>query len=138
MHISLALLLPLLSSIQAIALPTCQTQSQPNPVAAQYPQLTTGTVNGTIAILPISLKLARKLIPSQYGILVDSYRSLLPSFSKDMYPAMLQSELDHDIKNSIISIPDFSVSERAWTQTSSEQLLIIRRDRRSRFPLSIA
>lgn len=106
----------LLSITSALTLPACQTQSQPNPVQQQYPNLTTGTINGTIAILPIKYELARQIIPSQYGILVNSYKSLLPSsFSKDMYPAMLQTELDHDVQNSGVSIPDFSVSPSIFT-----------------------
>ncbi|QIW97038.1 hypothetical protein AMS68_002556 [Peltaster fructicola] len=105
-------LLTVLSTIVTIASASldCQasTLSQPNPIAAQYPTLTTGTVNGTVAVLPISYKLARQIIPSQYGILKDSYRQLLPSFPQDMYPALLQIELDHDVgQGTVIKIPDF-------------------------------
>src|SRR5262249_46529396 len=67
----------------------CTTRDQPNPIASIYPGNATGTLNGTIAIIPISLKLARQLIPPQYGILEHAYRALLPDFPRGMYPAML-------------------------------------------------
>ena len=60
---------------------TCQTLDQPNPIAAQYPNNATGVLNGTIAVLPIPLDLARSLIPSQYRILEHAYRALLPDFT---------------------------------------------------------
>ncbi|KAL5118634.1 hypothetical protein ACEQ8H_003485 [Pleosporales sp. CAS-2024a] len=86
----------------------CQSVDQPNPIAATYPNNATGTLNGTIAILPIPLDLARSLIPSQYRILEHAYRSLLPSFPVGMYPALLQALHDHDVQAFGIHIPDFS------------------------------
>ena len=88
----------------------CTPESQPNPISAGYPNTPTGTINGTVAILPIPYSLARQAIPSQYAILQDAYLSVFPDFTKDMYPAMLQSELDHDVKSGSLSIPDFSRS----------------------------
>jgi hypothetical protein len=89
---------------------TCQTHDQPNPIAAMYPNNATGTLNGTIAILPISLDLARSVIPPQYRILEHAYRAILPSFPKDMYPAVIQAMHDHDVQAFGFVIPDFSVS----------------------------
>ena len=88
----------------------CQTVSQPNPIAATYPMNATGTLNGTVSVLPISLDLARKLIPSEYRILEHAYRHLLPSFPKGMYPAVVQAVHDHDVQAFGFKIPDFSVS----------------------------
>ena len=64
----------------------CVTESQPNPITAQYPNKTTGALNGTIAILPIDYALARSIIPSHYSILENAYRQLLPDFPAEMYP----------------------------------------------------
>ncbi|KAF2123943.1 hypothetical protein P153DRAFT_379885 [Dothidotthia symphoricarpi CBS 119687] len=86
----------------------CQTHDQPNPIATTYPNNATGTLNGTIAVVPITLTLARQLIPAQYRILEKAYRALLPSFPADMYPAIVQSMHDHDVQASGFSIPDFS------------------------------
>lgn len=88
---------------------TCQTLDQPNPIAAQYPNNATGVLNGTIAVLPIPLDLARSLIPSQYRILEHAYRALLPDFPADMYPALVQAVHDHDVQAMGFKIPDFSV-----------------------------
>ncbi|MCJ1401129.1 hypothetical protein MMC11_004341 [Xylographa trunciseda] len=86
---------------------SCQTQSQPNPIAAEYPTLTTGTINGTVAVLPIEYTLARSIIPSQYPIL-NGYQQLLPGFPADKYPLIIESVLDHDVQSNGITIPDFS------------------------------
>jgi hypothetical protein len=88
----------------------CQTYDQPNPIAALYPGNATGTLNGTVSILPISLTLARQLIPRQYRILEHAYRALLPSFPEDMYPAVLQAVHDHEVQAFGYKMADFSVS----------------------------
>ena len=61
-------------------------QSSPNPIASQYPNSVTGTINGTVAVVPISYELARSIIPPQYGILKKAYESSLPGFPADSYP----------------------------------------------------
>ncbi|KAI1848672.1 hypothetical protein JX265_005701 [Neoarthrinium moseri] len=83
---------------------------QPNPIAAQYPDLVSGTLNGTTMIVPIALELARQLIPGGYAILEQSFRSLLPSFPAGMYPMMVSAKHDHDIQLPAynLSIPDFT------------------------------
>ncbi|OCL12983.1 hypothetical protein AOQ84DRAFT_385718 [Glonium stellatum] len=86
----------------------CTSQSQPNPIASTYPQNATGTINGTIAVLPIPLSLARQVIPSKYGILTKAYRTLLPQFPPETYPAIVQAVQDHDVQASGFSIDDFS------------------------------
>lgn len=91
------------------ALDVCTSHDQPNPIAALYPNNATGTLNGTIGILPIPLTLARKLIPSQYGILEHAYRELLPSFPEGMYPAIVQAVHDHEVQAFGYKIDDFSV-----------------------------
>lgn len=112
---------------------TCQSRSQPNPIATTYPNNATGTLNGTVAVIPISLDLARSMIPTQYRILEHAYRSLLPSFPEGMYPVVLQAVHDHDVQAFGYEIPDFSVSQfdttsrpaltaysaRAWSSPSS-------------------
>lgn len=64
----------------------CTTESQPNPIASQYSNQVTGTINGTIAIILISYDVARNIIPSEYPILVDSYRQWLPHLPNNVYP----------------------------------------------------
>jgi hypothetical protein len=65
--------------------PICTAQSEPNPIASMYPQSVTGTINETIVVLPISYKLARSLVPSEYKIL-SGYKSLIPELDDDLYP----------------------------------------------------
>lgn len=98
------------SRAHELPLPLCATNDQPNPIASIYPGNATGTLNGTVAVIPISLKLARQIIPPQYGILEHAYRSLLPSFPKGMYPAIVQALHDHEVQAFGYKIPDFSVS----------------------------
>lgn len=93
-----------------ILLSLCSTHDQPNPIASMYPMNATGTLNGTVAVIPISLALARQLIPPQYGILEHAYRSLLPSFPEGMYPAIVQALHDHEVQAFGYKIPDFSAS----------------------------
>ena len=89
---------------------SCATSSLPNPIASQYYANITGTINGTLAVLPIPYSMARRIIPSQYEILIDQYQSMMPEFPKDMYPALLQAVFDHDIRYMEYNMPDFSVS----------------------------
>ena len=94
---------------EAVAGGVCQTFTQPNPIASIYPNNATGVLNGTISVIPISLDLARKMIPPQYRILEHAYRHILPSFPKGMYPVVVQAVLDHDVQAFGFKIPDFSV-----------------------------
>lgn len=104
----------LLSSLlwRIVAQDACTTSSQPNPIAQQYPETPSGTFNATLAILPIPMDTARKIIPAQYAILEGAYRELLPSFPEGMYPVLMQAGLDHDIQLPVanFSLPDFHVS----------------------------
>ncbi|PSN75456.1 hypothetical protein BS50DRAFT_541496 [Corynespora cassiicola Philippines] len=87
---------------------SCTTNDEPNPIASMYPNNATGTLNGTIAVIPIPLKVARQLIPPQYGILEHAYRDLLPDFPRGMYPAVVQALHDHEVQAWGYKIPDFS------------------------------
>lgn len=102
---------------------TCQTHDQPNPIAALYPNNATGTLNGTVSILPISLALARSVIPSKYRILEHAYRTLLPGFPEGMYPAVLQALHDHEVQAFGYKIPDFTVSPLASTSVLVRKLM---------------
>jgi hypothetical protein len=88
----------------------CTSQSQPNPLASNYPTDVTGTLNGTISIIPLPMALARSIIPSKYRILTSAYRALLPNLPDDMYPAILQVVHDHDVRYGDYRLDDFSVS----------------------------
>lgn len=99
----------LLLSVALGSAQKCTSQSQPNPVADLYPNDVTGTLNGTITILPIPMTLARGIIPAQYNILTQAYRSMLPDLPADMYPAVLQVVHDHDLRFGEYRLDDFSV-----------------------------
>ncbi|KAK9789091.1 hypothetical protein SCARD494_09290 [Seiridium cardinale] len=87
----------------------CASLDQPNPIAAQYPDVVSGNLNGTTMIVPIALALAQGLLP-QYSILEASYRSLLPSFPEGAYPLMVSTKHDHDLQVPAYNLtsPDFS------------------------------
>lgn len=108
---AIALTTILLSSLllKSTSQDTCSTASQPNPIAQHYADTPTGTLNATLAIVPIPLATARQIIPSRYAILENAYRTLLPDFPADMYPVLMQAGLDHDIQLAAynISVPDF-------------------------------
>ncbi|KAK3951727.1 hypothetical protein QBC32DRAFT_362374 [Pseudoneurospora amorphoporcata] len=77
----------------------CKTHDLPNPLASFFPNNATGVLNATLAIIPIPLSLARRLVnPSGYSILESAYRSLVPDFPEGMYPVLLQAAHDHDIQ----------------------------------------
>ncbi|KAH6626487.1 hypothetical protein B0J18DRAFT_365003 [Chaetomium sp. MPI-SDFR-AT-0129] len=88
----------------------CHTHDPPNPLAASFPNNSTGVLNATLAIIPIPLETARRLIPSQYKILEHAYRAVIPDFPKGMYPVLLQAAHDHDVQFRAynITIDDFS------------------------------
>lgn len=69
--------------------PVCITQSQPNPIFDQYPDKGTGTANGTVAIIPIDYDVARSIVPAQYPILRNAYRSLIPWLPRNKYPVCI-------------------------------------------------
>ncbi len=95
-------------SVTQPSVSNCRTHDLPNPIAHLYPGNATGTLNGTITVLPIPLTLARSLIPAQHRILTNAYRTLLPSFPADMYPAILQAVHDHEVQAFSYVIPDFT------------------------------
>ena len=109
------LVLYLATLVQALSGPslgsTCVTESQPNPIAQQYPNNVTGTVNGTVIVLPIPYSIARSAVPAQYPILTKQYQKWLPWLGQDMYPVVLNTIYDHDIQmlTSNITVADFSV-----------------------------
>lgn len=96
----------------ASAVTSCVNYDSPNPIASQYPDFATGTLNGTVMIVPIPLEEARALIPDKWPILETAYRSLLPHFPEGMYPMMASGVHDHDINLPEVfnaTLPDFSV-----------------------------
>ncbi|EME79254.1 uncharacterized protein MYCFIDRAFT_100513, partial [Pseudocercospora fijiensis CIRAD86] len=106
--LSIALLASLASAETSDLNILCISESQPNPIRNTYPNEVTGTINGTTAIVPIPYSVARSVIPSQYGILTKAYEELIPGFPKNMYPAVFQGLLDHDVgMGALIRIPDF-------------------------------
>lgn len=112
-HVTALATLVLSSVLLSIAAQdTCTTTSQPNPIAQQYADTPTGTLNTTMAIVPIPLDTARRIVPAQHAILEDAYRALMPDFPEGMYPVLVTAGLDHDIQLAALSInvQDFQVS----------------------------
>ncbi|KAH7364303.1 hypothetical protein BKA65DRAFT_490970 [Rhexocercosporidium sp. MPI-PUGE-AT-0058] len=72
-------------------------ESADNPIADVYPNGITGTFNSTIFVVPIPFKIARSIIPKQWGINRKAYCKLLPGFPADSYPLVIRSGVDHDI-----------------------------------------
>ena len=60
--------------------------SQPNPIARTFPNMTTGTINGSFVVLPLDYDVARAIVPSRFGILRQSIKAVLPFFPEDKYP----------------------------------------------------
>lgn len=93
-YIALALTSLLFSLASSVSVPSfiqahflsARSDSSPNPIATLYPNNITGTINSTIAIVPISYQLARSVIPAKYGILRDAYENQLPGFPRNSYP----------------------------------------------------
>lgn len=120
LHVSAAALLVLFSLLlshgeSVVTIETCATHDHHNTLAELFPNNATGVLNATLAIIPIPLETARRLIPPQYGILEHAYRALVPSFPEGMYPVMVQAAHDHDVQLRAygITIDDFSVSVSA-------------------------
>lgn len=91
--------------------PRCIVHALDNPIASTYADNTTGTINGTLAVVPISLELARSIIPPKWAILEHAYRELLPDFPQGMYPAIVQGVFDFDVQLKAIEfrMDDFQV-----------------------------
>lgn len=129
LHASVVILVVLFSLLlkqgeSAVTQRVCVSSDQPNPLAELFPNNATGVLNATLAIIPIPLETARRLIPPQYGILERAYRALLPNFPEGMYPVMIQAAHDHDVQFRAygITIDDFSVStlsRQQWQRLAS-------------------
>jgi hypothetical protein len=117
LHISILVVLVACTALLHTSRPTitpdqiCASRDLANPIASTFPNNATGVLNATLAIIPIPLKTARRLIPLHYGILEHAYRAILPNFPEDMYPVLLQAAHDHDIQLKAfgITLEDFSV-----------------------------
>jgi hypothetical protein len=117
LHVSAVVLLVLSSVLlsHGESAPTqgvCASHDHHNTLAELFPNNATGVLNATLAIIPIPLETARRLIPPQYSILERAYRAILPNFPEGMYPVMIQAAHDHDVQFRAygITIDDFSVS----------------------------
>ena len=124
MHLQLLAITAILTIPRGALAQTCTGHSQPNPITKQYPDDVTGTLNGTIAIIPIDYSLARSIVPSKYPILKDAYQSLFPSLPKDKYPMFVQAVLDHDIRSGSLTLSDFSVRITLWIFRNTSVLTI--------------
>ena len=79
----LLVFLPLIAAsiVAATPAPACPpSRSQPDPIVPQYPTDVTGTVNGTLILLPVPLRIARAVVPRQYAILTHACAAVLLGF----------------------------------------------------------
>lgn len=100
-----------LAAFLASASTSTTNNSQPNPIAKTFPNMTTGTINGSFVVLPLDYSVARTIIPRKYGILKQSIKTVLPFFPEDKYPLILSTQIDHSVQTFGVSIPDFSSSQ---------------------------
>ena len=77
-------------------------QSLPNPLTTRK-NFITGTINGSVIVLPIPYTTARSLVPAQYPILRKQIRAWLPSLPANQYPLIMNIDLFHDIYNKGVS-----------------------------------
>ena len=85
--------------------------SQPNPIASTFPNLTTGTINGSYVMIPLDYDVAQRAIP-KYKILKNAIHAILPYFPRDKYPLVLSTQIDHDVRGSGgLQVPDFSSAQ---------------------------
>ena len=88
-------------------------ESLPTPIADQYPDQLTGSLNCSYFIIPISYKEARSIIPAQYPILTSQIKKAWRGHDKHNhkhpYPLILSVQLDHDISILDAAIPDFNL-----------------------------
>ncbi|KAK2630021.1 hypothetical protein QTJ16_000841 [Diplocarpon rosae] len=72
-------------------------ESSPNPIKGLFPHDVTGNFNGTFIVVPIDYTLARSIVPAEWAINKDAYRSLLPDLPRDRYPLVVRAGVSHDI-----------------------------------------
>ena len=101
--------------------------SQPNPLAFTFPNMTTGTINASYVILPLEYNAARAIIPSKYGILSESIKAVLPFFPKDKYPVRKHS-LETQTLSVLTRTPSLCFPPRSTTTS---------RPRAFAFPMSV-
>ena len=61
-------------------------ESQPNPIANQYPNDVTGTFNSSLYVVPIPYAQARAIVPAKYGILTDQVKEVWKDYQNGLYP----------------------------------------------------
>ena len=75
-----------LAALAAEALKNNESESQPNPIAKDFPTQITGSINATNLIIPIDYRTARSAIPAKYPILNDQIREYWPDWKPGKYP----------------------------------------------------
>ena len=114
MHLHLSpLLLPLVAFLAtSLTLPQPQhpcTSCAPNPIATTYPNNATGTINGTIGIVPVPIAYARSLLPSHLSSRILAHAYTRFSIPPTHYPLIIAGVIDHDIRfQNINAVSDFS------------------------------
>ena len=63
-----------------------QSESLPNPIAQDYPDQITGTINASYFVIPISYEEARAVVPVKYNILTHQIKKVWKEYGKHKYP----------------------------------------------------
>lgn len=107
----LSVLTALYFSAVCVVATTCTPESQPNPVAPVKGVDIAGTINGTLAIVLLTLEEAQKIVGDKYKIQTQLLHALVPAMPKDAYPALVQAVINHDVQAKGLKVPDFTVSQ---------------------------
>ena len=68
-------------------------ESQPNPIANEYPNNLTGTFNTSFYVVPIPYAQARAIVPVQYPILMNQVEAVWTDYQPGTYPVRSQVPL---------------------------------------------
>lgn len=66
-------------------------ESQPNPIAKEYPKQTTATTNASYFIIPITFAQARAIVPAKYAILTEQIDKIWEDAINGTYPICIPS-----------------------------------------------
>lgn len=88
----------LASAVCVIAQPGCQTQTEYNPIAEEYPNAITGVMNGTFSLTFIPRETADSLLPKGYKFLDDLYQGGVEMSPEDLFPVLVKAVYIHDIR----------------------------------------
>lgn len=88
----------LASAFSVLAQPGCQTETNYNPIAGEYPEAITGVTNGTFALVFIPRDTADSLLPEGFEFLDGLYEQGVQMWQEDAFPVLIRAVHIHDIR----------------------------------------